>query len=67
MKLQQVNQFLKESQRTMQYDPCNPEIEENEMDEEVCRPEMEQTKAENSSGEANGDSTPCGRSKENYE
>ena len=28
----------------MQYDPCNPKIEENEMDEEVRRPEMEQPK-----------------------
>ena len=28
----------------MQYDPCNPEIEENEMEEEVHRLEMEQLK-----------------------
>ena len=33
--LQRENQFLKEAQRKMQYDPCNPEIEENEIDEEV--------------------------------
>ena len=40
--LQRENQFLKETQRKMQYDPCNPEIEENEVDEEVHRPEVEQ-------------------------
>ena len=44
MELQRENQFLKEAQRKMQYDPFNPEIEENEMDEEVCRPEMKQPK-----------------------
>ena len=33
--LQWENQFLKEAQRKMQYVPCNPEIEENEIDEEV--------------------------------
>ena len=31
--LQQENQLLKDAQRKMQYDPCNPEIEENEIDE----------------------------------
>ena len=30
---QQENQYLKDAQRKMQYDPCNPEIEENEIDE----------------------------------
>ena len=39
--LQRKNQFLKETQRKMQYNPCNPEIEENEMDEEVHRPKVE--------------------------
>ena len=39
--LQWENQFLKEEKRKIQYDPCNSEIEENEMDKEVCRPEME--------------------------
>ena len=33
--LQWENQFLKEAQRKMQYNPCNIEIEENEIDEEV--------------------------------
>ena len=33
--LQRENQFLKDAQRKMQYDPCNPEIEKNEMDDEV--------------------------------
>ena len=28
-KLQQENQYLKEAQRKMQYNPCNPDIEEN--------------------------------------
>ena len=42
--LQWSNQFLKEAQGKMQYNPCNMEIEENEMDEEVYRPEMEQPK-----------------------
>ena len=28
----------------MQYDPCNLEIEENEIDDEIHRPEMEQLK-----------------------
>ena len=28
----------------MQYDPCNPKIEENDIDEEVHRPKMEQPK-----------------------
>ena len=31
IELQQENQFLRETQKKMQYDPCNPEIEENEM------------------------------------
>ena len=43
-KLQRENQFLKETQRKMQYDPCNPKIEENEMDEEARRLKMEQSK-----------------------
>ena len=33
--LQQENQYLKDVQRKMQYDPCNPEIEENKIDEEA--------------------------------
>ena len=33
--LQWENQFLKEAHRKMQYDPCNLEVEENEIDEEV--------------------------------
>ena len=33
--LQQENQYLKDAQRKMQYEPCNSEIEENEIDEEV--------------------------------
>ena len=33
--LQQENQYLNEAQKKMQYDPCNPEIEENKVDEEV--------------------------------
>ena len=40
--LQRENQFLKETHKKMQYDPCNPEIEKNEMYEEVHRPEVEQ-------------------------
>ena len=40
--LQWENQFLNEMERKMQYDPCNPEIKENEVDEEVHRPEVEQ-------------------------
>ena len=27
----------------MQYDPCNPEIEENEMDDEVMEPSKQRT------------------------
>ena len=38
---QQENQFLKEAQRKMQYDPCNPEKEENDMYDEVRRPETD--------------------------
>ena len=37
IELQQENQFLRETQKKMQYDPCNPEIEENEMFGEVHR------------------------------
>ena len=36
--LQQENQYLKEVHKKMQYDPCNPEIEEKEPDEEVMEP-----------------------------
>ena len=35
VELQQENRYLKNAQRKMQYDPCNPEIEQNEIDEEV--------------------------------
>ena len=35
IELQRENQFSKEAQRKIQYNPCNPEIEENEIDEEV--------------------------------
>ena len=42
-KLQQENQFLKEAQRKMQYDPCNPEIEGNEMDDEVLEEPKQKT------------------------
>ena len=38
--LQQENKYMKDAQRKMQYDPYNPKIEENEIDEEV----LEQTK-----------------------
>ena len=41
--LQQENQYLKEVQKKMQYDPCNPEIEENELDEEVMEPPKQKT------------------------
>ena len=36
--LQRENQYLKETQKKMQYDPCNPKIEENELDDEVMEP-----------------------------
>ena len=42
--LQQENQHLKEAQKKMQYDPCNPEIEENKMDDdEVMEPPKQKT------------------------
>ena len=41
--LQWENQFLKEAQRKMQHDPCNPEIEENEIDEEVLKQPKQKT------------------------
>ena len=41
--LQQENQYMKETQKKMQYDPCNPEIEENEMDDEVMEPQKQKT------------------------
>ena len=34
---------MKEAQKKMQYDPCNPEIEENEMDDEVMEPPKQKT------------------------
>ena len=37
--LQQENQYLKEAQKKIQYDPCNPEIEENGLDDEVMEPQ----------------------------
>ena len=40
--LQQENQFLRETKKKMQYDPCNPKIEENEIYEEVYRPKAKQ-------------------------
>ena len=42
--LQRENQFLKETQKKMQYDPCNPEIEENKTYEVDHRPEVERPK-----------------------
>ena len=42
-KLQQENQYLKEAQKKMQYDPCNPEIEENEMEDEIIEPPKQKT------------------------
>ena len=42
-KLQWENQFLKEAQRKMQYDPCNLEIKENEIDEEVLEQPKQKT------------------------
>ena len=42
-KLQQENQYLRDSQRKMQYDPCNPEIEENGIDEEVLEQPKQKT------------------------
>ena len=41
--LQQENQFLKEAQRKMQYDLCNLEREENEIDEEVLEQPKQKT------------------------
>ena len=41
--LQRENQYLKEVQRKMQYDPCNPEIKENEVDEEVLEQPTQKT------------------------
>ena len=41
--LQQENQYLKVTQKKMQYDPCNLEIEENEMDDEVMEPSKQKT------------------------
>ena len=43
IELQQDNQYLKETQKKMQYDPCNPEIEENELDDEVMEPPKQKT------------------------
>ena len=43
IELQRENQFLKEAQRKMQYDPCNPEIEDNEIDEEVLEQPKQKT------------------------
>ena len=42
--LKRENQFLKGTRRKMQYDPCNPEIEENKVDEELHRPRVEHPK-----------------------
>ena len=41
--LQRENQYLKDAQRKMQYDPCNPEIKENEIDEEVLEQPKQKT------------------------
>ena len=41
--LQQKNQFLKEAQKRMQYDPCYLEIEENGIDEEVLEQPKQKT------------------------
>ena len=41
IELQRENQFLKETQKKMQFDHCNSEIEENEMYREIHRPEVE--------------------------
>ena len=41
--LQRKNQFLKEAQRKMQYDPCNLEIKENEIDEEFIEKPKQKT------------------------
>ena len=43
IELQQENQYLKDSQRKMQYDPCNPDIEENEIDQEVLEQPKQKT------------------------
>ena len=41
--LQQENYYLKETQKKMQYNPCNLEIEENELDDEVMKPPKQKT------------------------
>ena len=41
--LQQENKYLKETHKKMQYDPCNPEIEENELDDEIMEPPKRKT------------------------
>ena len=41
--LQQENQFLNDAQRKMQYDPRNPEIKDNEIDEEVLEQSKQKT------------------------
>ena len=43
VELQQENRYLKNAQRKMQYDPCNPEIEKNEIDEEVLEQPKQKT------------------------
>ena len=43
LELKRKNQFLKDAQRKMQYNPCNPEIEENEIDEEVLEQPKQKT------------------------
>ena len=40
--LQWENQILKEARRGIHNDPCNQEMEENEVEEEVNRREVEQ-------------------------
>ena len=41
--LQQENQYLKEAQKKMQYDPCNPKIEENKMEDKVMETSKQKT------------------------
>ena len=41
--LQEENQYLKEAQKKMQYDPCNPEIKDNVLDDEVMEPPKQKT------------------------
>ena len=41
--LQRENQFLKETHKRIQYDPYNPEIEENEIDNEVLEQPKQKT------------------------